>query len=434
MAGPDFTPDVHYEPWWWETAPRTDQKETALPQTCDVLIVGAGFTGVSAALSLARGGRNVCVLEAAALGHGASTRNGGMIGSGHKVPFEALAAQYGEAVAVGVMREGLHALDYATDLIEREAIACDFVRSGRFRGAWRAVDYEAIAREMEFMRKHVDLDADMVPRNEQHREIAHDHYHGGCVYHAHGGLQPARFFDGIAARARDAGAQLIDHAPVQTITREPSGYCVQTPRGVIRAKDVVVASNGYTTGACDALRRRLIPIASHMIATEPLGAERVRALIPGGRMIVETRSRHCYYRASPDGERILLGARAALNHMPPHKSGLVLRRLLVGLFPELDDMAVSHSWLGTLGFTEDHLPRIGQDTDGVYYALGYSGSGVAMAPYLGWRVANKVLGTKDGQTGFDPLDFPAVRFHGFIPLALPFMNLWYRWKDIREGA
>lgn len=421
-------------PVWWEDTPREPVKPVGdVAGNVDVAVIGAGFTGLSAAMTLARAGRSVIVLEKEVLGYGASTRNGGMIGSGHRVAFDSIAQEYGEDVAAAVLGEGKHALAYTTDLIAAENIDCDFVRCGRFCGAWRPRDYEMIARESDVLRRKLGLDIELVSKADVHKEVATDAYHGGSIYPEHGGLHPAKLLDGLVTLARDAGARMFDKAEVLRIQYDETKYVLTTRRGKIRAGDVVMATNGYTTAVKQDLRRSLIPIASYMIATEPLGKETVRALLPGRRMIVETRSRHCYYRPSPDGERILLGGRAALNHINTAKSAAVLKVLLTGVLPQLRDIRISHSWLGTLGFTKDHLPRVGRGNDGIYFAVGYSGSGVAMAPYLGWRVANKVLGNAEGKTGFDPMDFPRVPFHPFIPLGLPFVNLWYRWKDIQEN-
>lgn len=429
-----FTDNPTFEPWWWEAVPRqTGTPPREVPSTADVVIVGAGYTGLSAALELARAGRDVVVIEAETPGFGASSRNGGMIGSGHRVSFADLEKKYGSGVAEGVMREGMQALAFTTDLIEREAIDCDYCQTGRFRCAWRPQDYETMARDAEFLRDTLGMPVEMVPRAEQTREIASDRYHGGCLFLAHGGLHPAKFHHGLQSLASQAGAKIIAPLRVQGVQHNGDSFEVTTARGSISARDVIMATNGYTGAESPAFRNALMPIASFMIATEPLGANRVRDLIPQGRMIVETRSRTCYYRPSPDGERILLGGRAALRHIDPKHSGPILRELLLSVLPQLSDTRISHSWLGTLGFTMDHVPRIGRDRHGVHFALGYSGSGVAMAPYLGWRVAQKVLGSAEADCGFDRLTLDPVPLRFGLPLALPFVEMWYRLKDMREG-
>ena len=433
MSTAIFTEDVRFEPWWWEATAPPSLSDTPLPRAVDVAVVGAGFTGLSAALELARAGRSVLVLDAGAPGEGASTRNGGMIGSGHRVGLAQLIRRYGRQTALMLLKEGLAAQDFAMEFIEREQIACDLVRSGRFRGAWRATHYEAMGREVDALRRAIGLEADMVPRAEQHREIASDAYHGGVVYHRHGGLHPGLFHKGLMERALAAGGTVAGSAPATAIAREAGGFQVQTTRGRVAARDVIVATNGYTGPLTPGLRRRLIPVPSYMIATEPLPPGTIERLVPGGRMIVESRSRHCYYRPSPDGTRILFGGRASLTTIDPRAGGRILHRLMTGVFPELSEVKVTHAWRGFVAFSRDYLPHLGRH-DGLHYALGYNGSGVAMAPYLGHKVALQVLGRPEGRSPFDATAFPAIPFYTGRPWFLPPMELAYRWRDRREGS
>jgi glycine/D-amino acid oxidase-like deaminating enzyme len=423
-----FTPDARFQPWWWEAAAPARTPERSLPKTVDVLIVGAGYTGLSAALTLARAGRSVLVLDAGDPGQGASTRNGGMIGSGHRVGFDDLAGKYGQAAAIAILKEGLAALDYTTDLIGREKIDCQFTRSGRFRAATRPADYEAMAREIERLRSAIGLQADVVPHAEQHTEIGSDAYHGGCVYHRHGGLHPALFHKGLLQRAVTAGAEVIGRTAVTRIERSGHGFSVTTAAGTVAAHNVAIVTNGYTDAAAPALRRRVVPVASYIIATEPLAAEVLTHLIPRRRMIVETHRRHGYYRISPDGQRLLFGGRAALRLIDTRASAARLLGFVQRLFPELAGVRVAHSWTGFVAFSRDGLPHIGV-CDGVHYAMAYCGSGVAMAPYLGYKVAHKILATDEGASAFDRLRFSAIPLYGGYPWFLPLIESYYRLLD-----
>lgn len=419
-------------PYWWEAAPR-EERAGALPAEVDVAIIGAGFTGLSAALTLARAGRGVAVLEAGRPGEGASSRNGGMIGSGHRVGFAQASKTYGVELARDLLKEGLNALAYTSGLIEAEGIDCDYRRCGRFRGAWLPAHYEAMGAEIETLRREVGLEAHLVPKAEVAREVSVRHYHGGCVFPSHGGLHPAKFHSGLLALAERAGAQVFGRAPVTAIEAKGTGKRLVTPRGSLTAGEVIVATNGYTRPGTPYFSPRIVPVASFLIATEEIGENRVRALIPGGRMIVETRARHCYYRASPDGRRILLGARPALRDVDTRKTAPVMRRLLEDLFPDLKGVGISHAWSGLTGMSRDHLPHLGRH-EGLWYALGYSGSGVAMAPYLGHKVALRLLGDPEGATPFERTPHPAVPFYNGRPWFLRFMEPWYRYKDWKEGS
>ena len=273
----------------------------------------------------------------------------------------------------------------------------------------------------------------MVPASEQQNEIVTNRYVGGCVYHQHGGLHPGLFHLGLLARAEAAGVTTVGHAHVSHIQGHRGAFAVATAKGTIDAPDVIVATNGYTdTSLTPTLARSLIPVAAFVVATEPLGQNAVKSLIPGGRMIVETHRRHCYYRPSPDGERILFGARAALHAIDPAKSGKRLQRFLGDVFPDLRAVRLTHSWTGFIAFSRDYLTHIGE-RNGLHYALACNGSGVAMAPYAGHKAALKLLGSAEGETAFDNHDLRPYPLYTGRPWFMPAVDLYYRWADWREN-
>lgn len=423
------------EPFWWQEAPRPRPPETParLPREVDVVIVGAGYTGLAAALELARAGRGVLVLDAGPPGFGASSRNGGMVGHGHRVRYDDLVQRHGAGLADALVREGLHALRHTTTLIEREGISCRFARTGRFRAAWCPAHYDLIARDVEGQAQRFGFEAWVVPRREQHREVASERYHGGCVYPEHGGLHPGLLHQGLLSRAEASGALVIGWNPVEAVQPRAGGFIVRTARGRVLTRNVIVATNGYSRTPSGEPGRQLAPIASFIIATEPLGQERVRSLLPGMRMMVESRAAHGYYRPSPDGERILFGARAALRMISAERAAARNVRYMLGLFPSLENVGVTHSWSGWVAFTPSLLPAIGKRA-GIHYAMGYNGSGVAMAPYLGFRIAHKILGDEEGRTAFDHLPFRTWPLTAALPLVRPVLGAWHRLKDWREGS
>lgn len=421
------------QPYWWDAAPREPEPQgLVLPERCDVAIIGGGYAGLSAGLTLARAGRSVVVLEAGPPGFGASSRSGGMIGHGHRLSYTKLIERYGPEKARALIREGMASLAFAKDLVARENIDADLKVSGRMRGAWTEADYATMGREAEALQRDLGLPVDVLSKADVRREMAADCYQGGLLFQSHGGVHPAKFQQGLLAVARAAGVLVAGHTPVTGVSRQGSDFLVQTSRGPLRAAAVIATTNGYTGKATPDLARRLVGIPSFLIATEPLGANRVASLIPNGRMIVETREKHLYYRPSPDGTRIVLGGRAALHPIPLEEAAGRLMKELRAIFPSLGETAVSHVWTGNVAMTRSDLPGIGQ-RDGIWYALGCNGSGVALMPYLGHKLALKVLGEKEGATAFDDIPFTAVPFYNGTAWFRPLMTWWFRAKDAWRG-
>jgi glycine/D-amino acid oxidase-like deaminating enzyme len=424
-----FTQDFRTTPYWWDQVPRPTLADAPLPRKVDVAIIGSGYTGLSAAIETARGGRDTLVLDAEDAGFGCSTRNGGQISTSVKPGYDALARHYGSERALGILREGHNSLAWVSDFVSREKIDCDLRICGRFHAAHNAKQYEILARSSQAAQPGgLKVEAHVVPRTEQHNELGTDTYFGGVVYAKHASVDPGRFHQGMLDRARAAGATVIARCPATGVRREGPGFLVETPKGAIAAANVVVATNGYTRGITPWLQRRVIPIGSYIIATEPLPRDAMARLMPKDRIVSDTRKVVYYYRASPDGQRILFGGRVSANETNPRRSGPLLHAELVRLFPELAGTRISHSWCGFIAYTFDELAHAGQQ-DGLFYAMGYCGSGVGMAGYLGMRTGQKVLGRREGATAFDGLPFPTRPFYSGNPWFLAPAVTYYRWRD-----
>lgn len=430
MSGALDLSGLKHEPYWWEAAPREAPDPAPLPEATDVAVVGAGYAGLSAALTLVRAGRSVLVLDAEAAGFGGSSRSGGMVGHGHRLSYSALIARHGKPKAQALIREGMASLDFATALIEAEGIDARFRRVGRFRGAATPADYETQAREADLLQRDLGLPVEVVPRAEQRREIASDLYHGGLVFPSHGGLHPALFHQGLLAAARRAGAVVLGHTPVVAIARDGGGHLLHTARGQVRARAVFVATNGYAGARpAPAVARRVVALPSFLIATERLGPNRVSALIPNGRMLVETAASHLYFRPSPDGERIVLGGRASLHPIPLAEAATRLGTHLRRVFPDLGPLRLEHAWTGNVAMTRSDLPGIGQDAEGLWYAIGCNGSGVALMPYLGHKAALRMLDDPAGATAFDDMPTGSTPFLFARPLLRRALSAWWQAKD-----
>jgi glycine/D-amino acid oxidase-like deaminating enzyme len=421
------------DPYWWEDfAPDTGQT-SELPAESEVVVVGAGLTGCSAARTLAMSGAEVVVLDAQRPGFGASTRNGGMIGGGYRLSLEQMTKRYGTETAHALLREShIDSLAFATALIRDEAITCDFHTYGRFRGQWNKAEYDATARSLDQLRELVPVNIEMIPPERQHLEVGTGLYCGGMMLHDHGGLHPAKYLNGMLSAARRAGARIYGRTPVRAVTPSGSGFQVITGKSTVRCRAVLMATNGYTIPDFSALKRRIIPVSSFVVATEELSQDTIDAIMPGRRMVVETRHRHCYYRLSPDQKRFIIGGRAALSVVPQSSATPVLRGLMSEIFPQLKSAAITHSWQGHTGFTFSFLPHVGQ-IDGIWHAVGFSGSGNAMAPYLGHKAAQAMIDDPAGETAFMKTKLETRPWYQGRPWFLPFVHALYRGHDIRDN-
>lgn len=423
-----FTPDFKLAPYWWDETPCLETPNTAIPARVDVAVVGSGYTGLSAALTLARAGRSVLVLEAEALGGGGASRNQGQMGAVIKRSFSDLVESYGRDKAVAVYSEGQAAITFTQSLIEQEQIACHFVRSGRFVGAYRTADYEALARDLETLKREFGFEADMVPRAEQHREIGTDFYFGGQVRHRDATLDPARLHRGLLERAESAGVTVAAYAPATAIERDGRDFRLTTPRGRVTARNVVIATNGYTGAVTPDLRRRVIPVGAYIIATEPLRPELIARIMPKARCVHDTRKLIYGTRLTPDRKRLLFGGRASLSETDPRVTAPRLYDRMVRVFPDLDGVGITHSWTGYVAFTFQNLPHIGI-RDGLHYVLGCCGSGIALNTYLGHKAALRILGDKEAATAFDDLPFETRPFYYGRPWFLHAALAHYRVLD-----
>jgi glycine/D-amino acid oxidase-like deaminating enzyme len=420
--------DFEAMPYWWEAYRPTAGDLLPLPPAARVVIVGGGYAGLSCAIELADAGIEACVLEAAELGAGASTRNGGAVSGGVNIgkSFSGKVRNRDRELVKALQASGQDAFGLLEALIAREGIDCGWEKKGRFVGAWTPGDYRL---QQAGLAAHAPLGAYMVPRERQREEMASDYYYGGMVVERSAKLHPALYYKGLLEAAQRRGIAVCARAEAREITRSGSGWKLTTSRGDIVAGDVVIATNGYTGAATPQLKRRLIPLASHIIATEELPEELARALIPKGRVLVDTKRVLCYYRMSPDGKRMIFGGRARFTPVTPMVSAPILYRLMTARFPQLKGTRVTHAWTGQVAFTWDALPHTGV-LEGMHYALGCNGSGVAMMTYLGHRTARRIIGGANAPCAFELADFPDFAFYNGSPnWALPAVGAYYRFRD-----
>lgn len=415
-------------PFWTENFPRpADLPVATLPRQVDVAVVGAGYTGLSAARSLALEGARVVVLEQGQVGAGASSVNGGQTGPGLKKSVPALIKAYGPSLGRELWHASVEAAHYLEQVIQEEQIECDYRRSGSLALAYRPAHYQLMVRKAEWMLAELGHELRLIPGEKLGEEIGSSVFYGGLLEPLGGGLHPARYVYGLARAAAGAGAVLCENAGVRSFSRQPYGFQVQTSQGSLKARDLLLATNGYTGGLAPQVRRYVFAVGSYMITTEPLSPALQQSLIPHGRVMYDTKNFLNYFRLTPDG-RLAMGGR---NNLSPEldvvESAKNLQQTMVHIFPQLHQASISHTWTGRLGFTFDLLPHMGR-LAGVHYALGYSGHGVTLATYLGREIARFICG-QAANSPFAEIKPLTHFFYHQRPWFLPLAAAYYRFLD-----
>jgi glycine/D-amino acid oxidase-like deaminating enzyme len=422
--------------YWLETvgAP-LPQSRAELPESVDVAIVGGGYTGLSAARIIAKRGIQVALLEAETFGWGASSRNGGMVLTGLKLPVPTLIRRYGKEAARKMYVASLESIDCVERIVREEKIECDFSRCGHLEVAVKPKHFNSYAETAALIKREFNHDLRIVSRTELGNEIGSTIYYGGLVDEKSAGLNPARYVAGLAHAAESAGARLYDQARVTSVEREIGGdarkFRVHSAKGTLLAREVLLASGAYTTEATPVLRRKIIPIGSYIIVTEVLPGALAKELSPRNRMIYDSKHFLYYYRPTPDG-RMLFGGRAAFfpeNENTVRESAEILRRGMVAVYPQLRETRVEFVWGGTLDFTFDVMPHAGK-LDDLHFAVGYAGHGVAAATWLGTKLGGVICGELN-DIPFNNIEFPSapIGLRSGNTWALPLAGGYYRLLD-----
>ncbi len=418
---------------YWHTTVKMpdDSNLTPLPENVDVAVIGGGFTGLSAARTLAKRGVKVAVLEAETIGWGASSRNGGMTLTGLKPSMQTVIKRYGRDLAKQLFKISVDSVDTVEQVVKEENIDCGFARYGHLYVASKPRHFDYFQDEVAFMAKEFNHNVRVVPPNELQEEIGSKKYFGGIVDEVSGGLNPAQYVAGLARAAENAGASLHARARVTNLTRRGTRFVIQTQRGNLDAESVLVGTSGYTGSVTKRLQRKIIPIGSFIIATERLTDELARELSPRNRMTFNSMHYLNYFRLWDN--RMIFGGRAAFfpeNNNTIARSAEILRREMIHVYPQLKNVKVEYVWGGTLDFAFDMMTHVGE-MDGIYYSLGYAGHGVAMASHLGITVAEAMMAGNIKEHPFAQFDFPGAPlglYNGF-PWFLPLAGMWHKVLD-----
>ncbi|MBB2927795.1 NAD(P)/FAD-dependent oxidoreductase [Paraburkholderia silvatlantica] len=417
--------------YWLDTAPGgLLASEGPVEGRVDVAVVGGGFTGLSAALALGRRGASVAVLDAGRMGGGASGRNGGQCNTGVAQDYAALRGQLGVERAQGCYRAYAAAVDTVERLIREEGIDCDYLASGKLKLAAKPHHLEHLERTAELIRREVDPDIEIIGREQIRNEVESDSFHGGLLQKHGGQMHMGRFAVGLANAAVRRGARLYERAAVTSIAKESGGYRVESSRGTLRAQQVLIATGPSRHGPFAWYRRRLAPVGSFIVVTEPLPPVQLMQLLPHRRSYTTSRLMHNYFRVTPDS-RLLFGGRArftASEQPSDARSGRILQRNLAQLFPALASVRIDYCWGGLVDITADRLPRAGQH-EGVWFSMGYSGHGTQMSTHMGQVMAEVMNGNPCANPWRD-FAWPAIPGHTGKPWFLPLVGAYYQIKDV----
>jgi len=415
--------------FWLDQYPRPNELSVAneLPVQVDVAIVGSGYTGLNCANVLAKAGSTVAVLDQHTIGWGASSRNGGMATPGLKQDIFKIKKIYGTDYAREFWKSSVDAIDLLETIIQENQIDCDWSRNGHCTLAYKQSHFDELPGYMNWLKKEMDHDKTIVPKEELKSEIGTNVYFGGLADESSAGLHPAKYVYGLAKAVAARGVLLCENSEVSSIQKESNGFAVTTDQGRLMAKDVVIATNGYTDMLIPKLKPKVFPVGSYIIVSEPLTKDLQDRLSPKRRMFYDSKNFLNYFRLTPDG-RMLWGGRNDLStNLDLNESESILKKQVCRVFPELNDVKFTHSWTGKLGITFDLMPHIGQ-INGIHYALGYGGHGLSIATYLGTELGLLMTGQKD-RSPYEEISHQTMFFYKKNPWFLPFAARYYRFLD-----
>lgn len=423
-----FTDDFKTTPYWWDAAPPETCRDP-LPAETDVVIVGSGFAGLNAAVELARHGRRVVVLDANELSSGGSTRTGGMISSGQKLVVGGAIKGIPPELFSRMIEDSIASYAFIQQLITDEQLDADMVISGRYFGAHTKKQLASLYNMGDILHRVTGVSVHKINRENQAAVIGSEFYHGGILVDQYGGVHPGKYSRALRELARKFGAQLFSHARVKSVENGANDKVVHTERGSIRAGEVLILTNGYTDRhATPELAKRLVPVKSYQIATEPLPPELIEKLIPGGRMVTDSRRDLIYTRPSPDGTRLLFGSRPGIMDCDDKTAARRIRERMLLLWPELAPYRISHAWSGFVGMTWNKTAYAGE-MDNSRFAIGCNGNGVALMSWLGYRSAQKLLGSEPRPLSFERGGFRPIPLYDGRPWFVPLACAWYRLRD-----
>ena len=395
----------------WEAsgAPMAPLERLTAAARAEVVVIGAGYTGLSAAVHAAAAGRDVAVLEAGQIGEGGSGLNGGQVIAGLKHDPEVLESLYGERTGAQLAACSGSAPELVFELIRRYSIDCDAVRTGWLQLAAGERHLKLLERRAAQWRSR-GADATVLSDREAAQLTGSRHYCGGWIDRRGGTVQPLAYLRGLARAALKEGARLFVRSPASRLSRRADAWCVETAQGSIAAQTVIVATDAYTGRVFDALRRTVVAVPSIQVATAPLPPGLRAGILPGGQSVSDTRRILRYFRLDASG-RFVLGTRGSYADIPTPSATPAHEHAMRELYPQLAQLALEYRWGGLVAMTRDGLPHLHEPSPGLLAGLGYNGRGVAMASAMGRLLARRALGEPAESLDFPVTPVRPIRLH-----------------------
>ena len=417
-------------PLWTDQFPRPNNLATSHNPSSDtdIAIIGSGYTGLCAARILRKNGASVTVFERNTIGWGASSRNGGMATPGLKQGIQKIYKMYGSKLAHEFWKASVDAIDLIEEIVDEHSIDCDWQRNGHASLATKPSHAPRLKQYGSWLEKKFGHVQNYIPKNQIRDEIGSDAYHGALTDEISGGLHASKYVYGLATTVSNLGVQLCEQTDVLDIEKNDSNYFrLITSKGDVRAKKVIIATNGYTDRLVPRLKPLIFPVGSYIVVTEPLSEDLQNIISPKKRMYYDSKWFLNYFRLTPDG-RMLWGGRNDLStDLDLDDSAKRLTRELYSILPDLRDIPITHTWTGKLGITFDLMPHIGEK-NGIYYAFGYGGHGLSIATYLGTEIGLLLSGKKD-RSPFMEISHQTMFFYRNRPWFIPFAARYFRFLD-----
>ena len=417
-------------PLWTDQFPRPNNLVTSdnPSSDMDIAIIGSGYTGLCAARILRKNGASVTIFDRNTVGWGASSRNGGMATPGLKQGIQKIYKMYGSKLAHEFWKASVDAIDLIEEIVDEHSIDCDWQRNGHASLATKPSHAPRLKEYGSWLEKKFGHVQNYIPGNQIRDEIGSDAYHGALTDEISGGLHASKYVYGLATTVSNLGVQLCEHTDVLDIEKNDSSYFrLITSKGDVRAKKVIIATNGYTDRLVPRLKPLIFPVGSYIVVTEPLSEDLQNIISPKKRMYYDSKWFLNYFRLTPDG-RMLWGGRNDLStDLDLDDSAKRLTRELYSILPDLRDIPITHTWTGKLGITFDLMPHIGEK-NGIYYAFGYGGHGLSIATYLGTEIGLLLSGKKD-RSPFMEISHQTMFFYRNRPWFIPFAARYFRFLD-----